>query len=65
MEIKVYLAFTKCESRTITERALHYDEITTYLFRDGDVNSSFANSSEFYILNTSKQCKVNHKIWPW
>jgi hypothetical protein len=41
------------------------DEITTYFFRDGDVNCSLANSSEFYILNTSKQCKVNHKIWPW
>jgi hypothetical protein len=44
--------------------AQHYDEITTYFFRDGDVNCSFAKSSEFYILNTSKQCKVNHKIWP-
>jgi hypothetical protein len=39
--------------------------ITTYFFRDGDVNCSFANSSKFYILNTNKQCKVNHKIWPW
>jgi hypothetical protein len=48
------LAFTNCETRTITERALHYDEIMTYFFRDGDVNCSFANSSEFYVLNTSK-----------
>ena len=39
--------------------------LLTYFFRDDDVNCSFANSSEFYILNTSKQCKVNHKIWPW
>jgi hypothetical protein len=34
-------------------------------FGDGDVKCLFANSSEFYILNTSKHCKVNHKIWPW
>ena len=25
-----------CETRTITERALHYNEITTYFFCDGD-----------------------------
>jgi hypothetical protein len=31
-------------------------KIMTYFFRDADVNCSFANSSEFYILNTSKQC---------
>jgi hypothetical protein len=34
-------------------------------FVNGDVNCSFPDSSEFYKLNTSKQCKVNHKIWPW
>ena len=47
------------------EQLLSVRCITTYFFRDGDVNCSFANSSEFYIPNTSKQCKVNHKIWPW
>jgi hypothetical protein len=61
MKWKSLLGVKNCETRTSTERALHYDKITTYFFRDGDVNCLFANSSELYILNTSKQCKVNHK----
>ena len=50
--------------KTPRENWLNYIYIYIYI-SDGDVNCSFANSSEFYILNTSKQFKVNHKMWPW